>query len=843
MIVALLPYVLFSLGSISALIPVLLIVLLIAAAAGLNRGFSLFNIFGIATLAGINPGGKSSIAGKTAFGVPMAFHAPRLDKAKLHGPTSKLVKFAAKKATAPIKRRLAARTLAKQAMGAAGVRRGRMATAMMNAGRAVKSTTAKIPGVKATARGAAAVGKGAAVVARLPGRGARIVANTKPVKAVTTAAKAEKVRIGVPGKGISVPVGTARRQLASALKKATGKSLQDAVRMGAFVASPGTYMAYRAYKGVRKVQESRSELRTGAKYAAARERASDLAGAYLSAHAPPRTARERRAMRAHISQGLRTESESEPVRAARVRTKYIAEERRIRGDATWVPKPKSAEENILKKKIKEERGKEFSRAYSPPSAAEPKRTMLGATIRTIVPGVKAAKSAYEDARKIKSKGVAASVGAAAMERLRSGAKNIGAGEKSPESLQVFRKGFEIPVAGIAQAKRRFFGPVTTDVEKSKVKLDTAKNKRKTAEADERTRREELGRARADEANATKERARALNEFNAAQKALTEASAREAKASAAAKVTPTPEALGELGAAAAARKAAQDKRDDTKKKYDLSDTKYTSAVAAHATADTAHNTARTATRNAITDENNARKDYRDARTDARLHEPFKSETIEAAVLKQKIRHAGATKNPEFLEAQLDETEKILSDRVKEMSTVMREKYLDLAATIASNRSLPANVRKDILTTPYPTSSEVEKDVLIAERAALAGSLGAPHFLHETLGTMRSTTSDLKRLLGDSEDKVVEAALSNRRLWVDRSVAKDNLDKLADLAANRAGNVKVMATNILRRHINKGTFSEKDVEDELSKTSTAGNIIDDLKRRLREKPPKGARKPPK
>ena len=640
-------------------------------------------------------------------------------------------------------------------------------------------------------------------------------------------------------------------QIGGAIKKATGGKFLNAVKMGAFVASPGAYMAYRAYKGVRKVQESRRELRTGAKYESARVRASHLSKDYLSDQRTrrgdplwmPTTATERRAMRAHISQGLRTESESEPVRAARVRTKYIAEERRIRGDATWVPKPKSAEENILKKKIKEERGKEFSRAYSPPSAAEPKRTMLGATIRTIVPGVKAAKSAYEDARKIKSKGVAASVGAAAMERLRSGAKNIGAGEKSPESLQVFRKGFEIPVAGIAQAKRRFFGPVTTDVEKSKVKLDTAKNKRKTAEADERTRREELGRARADEANATKERARALNEFNAAQKALTEASAREAKASAAAKVTPTPEALGELGAAAAARKAAQDKRDDTKKKYDLSDTKYTSAVAAHATADTAHNTARTATRNAITDENNARKDYRDARTDARLHEPFKSETIEAAVLKQKIRHAGATKNPEFLEAQLDETEKILSDRVKEMSTVMREKYLDLAATIASNRSLPANVRKDILTTPYPTSSEVEKDVLIAERAALAGSLGAPHFLHETLGTMRSTTSDLKRLLGDSEDKVVEAALSNRRLWVDRSVAKDNLDKLADLAANRAGNVKVMATNILRRHINKGTFSEKDVEDELSKTSTAGNIIDDLKRRLREKPPKGARKPPK
>ncbi len=61
--------VILSLGSINALIPIVLIVLLVVAAAGINRGYSLFSIFGIATLAGINPGGKSSIAGKSAFHV------------------------------------------------------------------------------------------------------------------------------------------------------------------------------------------------------------------------------------------------------------------------------------------------------------------------------------------------------------------------------------------------------------------------------------------------------------------------------------------------------------------------------------------------------------------------------------------------------------------------------------------------------------------------------------------------------------------------------------------------------------------------------------------------------
>lgn len=59
--------VLLSLGAINAMIPILIILILLVASAGLNRGYSLFNFFGISTLAGINPGGKASVAGKTGF--------------------------------------------------------------------------------------------------------------------------------------------------------------------------------------------------------------------------------------------------------------------------------------------------------------------------------------------------------------------------------------------------------------------------------------------------------------------------------------------------------------------------------------------------------------------------------------------------------------------------------------------------------------------------------------------------------------------------------------------------------------------------------------------------------
>ncbi|MEM3839490.1 MAG: hypothetical protein QXF01_02860 [Candidatus Micrarchaeaceae archaeon] len=59
--------ILLSIGSIDSLIPLMLIVILIVAAAGSTRGYSIFNIFGIAALTGIGAG-RGSIQGRSAFG-------------------------------------------------------------------------------------------------------------------------------------------------------------------------------------------------------------------------------------------------------------------------------------------------------------------------------------------------------------------------------------------------------------------------------------------------------------------------------------------------------------------------------------------------------------------------------------------------------------------------------------------------------------------------------------------------------------------------------------------------------------------------------------------------------
>ncbi len=61
-----------SLGAINALIPLLIVLILIVAAAGSTRGYSIFNFFGLATLAGINPGGKASMVGKSGLSQLMA---------------------------------------------------------------------------------------------------------------------------------------------------------------------------------------------------------------------------------------------------------------------------------------------------------------------------------------------------------------------------------------------------------------------------------------------------------------------------------------------------------------------------------------------------------------------------------------------------------------------------------------------------------------------------------------------------------------------------------------------------------------------------------------------------
>ena len=61
---ALLVYALLSFGYIPALIPILVILVLLVAAGATMRGYSIFNLFGIATLAGIGTGSKGSLRGK-----------------------------------------------------------------------------------------------------------------------------------------------------------------------------------------------------------------------------------------------------------------------------------------------------------------------------------------------------------------------------------------------------------------------------------------------------------------------------------------------------------------------------------------------------------------------------------------------------------------------------------------------------------------------------------------------------------------------------------------------------------------------------------------------------------
>ena len=53
-----------SLGDVDALIPIIIILILIAAAGGLTRGFDIFSLFGLGTLAGIGLGSRGSMASR-----------------------------------------------------------------------------------------------------------------------------------------------------------------------------------------------------------------------------------------------------------------------------------------------------------------------------------------------------------------------------------------------------------------------------------------------------------------------------------------------------------------------------------------------------------------------------------------------------------------------------------------------------------------------------------------------------------------------------------------------------------------------------------------------------------
>ena len=96
-------YVLLSFGAVNALVPLMLIIILIAAAAGLTRGYNILGLFGIGTIADIvegRPGikgGKSFLIGKSAF----RFGSGRLTAAMagtLSKPIAKAIKSAGKAA-------------------------------------------------------------------------------------------------------------------------------------------------------------------------------------------------------------------------------------------------------------------------------------------------------------------------------------------------------------------------------------------------------------------------------------------------------------------------------------------------------------------------------------------------------------------------------------------------------------------------------------------------------------------------------------------------------------------------------------------------------------------------
>jgi len=57
-------HIILSLGDVDALIPIIIILILIAAAGGLTRGFDIFSLFGLGTLAGIGLGSKGSMASR-----------------------------------------------------------------------------------------------------------------------------------------------------------------------------------------------------------------------------------------------------------------------------------------------------------------------------------------------------------------------------------------------------------------------------------------------------------------------------------------------------------------------------------------------------------------------------------------------------------------------------------------------------------------------------------------------------------------------------------------------------------------------------------------------------------
>jgi hypothetical protein len=108
---------------------------------------------------------------------------------------------------------------------------------------------------------------------------------------------------------------------------------------------------------------------------------------------------------------------------------------------------------------------------SPFKPGMPRRTFIGASAVAAAHGAQATAAGFGSAENgARIRGAARGL----KESMKSGVKNIGIGERSPDSASVFRGGLMMPVAGFAQAKRRSLGVRTQEVKDAKANLDAAK---------------------------------------------------------------------------------------------------------------------------------------------------------------------------------------------------------------------------------------------------------------------------------------------------------------------------------------------------------------------------------
>lgn len=310
---------LFSLGAINALVPVIIILVLLVAAAGLNRGYSLFNFFGLTTLAGINPGGKSSLAGKSGFNFAAAYIGPGV------GSTLKVGKKVFGRAARRVKRAVARNTIMRMPNAPSRAPPGKVARKARAFGRAVfmdkpKTTVKKMgkwtsahaaapqTGMAKSAKGAVTAGA-AAFAGSTAGRFAGGVAKPARSAAKSTRNFASKKVTSVKGKLTTTPktktgkilkgvakygaLGAASPVVAAgagaySMGRATGprrakeqegppgskksrfhkSSFESAVQFGktaAFMVSPSLYVGSRVKAGIKNVVEKRESIRRQAR--------------------------------------------------------------------------------------------------------------------------------------------------------------------------------------------------------------------------------------------------------------------------------------------------------------------------------------------------------------------------------------------------------------------------------------------------------------------------------------------------------------------------------------------------------------------------------------------------